>query len=65
MPQVPTHVHPNYAVNPSNGDHYTAYNKPFSVMHFLEHGKPLSKWICVIDADMVRVPSFASMPSEV
>ena len=31
-----THVHPNYAVHPRTKDRYAPYNKPFSIMHWLE-----------------------------
>ena len=47
-----THVHPNYARNPVTGDRYSAYNKPFSIMHWMEHKKPKEDYIIVLDADM-------------
>ena len=34
-------------------DHYTPYNKPFSIGHWLQHGNPQSQWIVFLDADMV------------
>ena len=48
-----THVHPNYAVHPRTKDRYAPYNKPFSIMHWLEHAKPTADFIIVLDADMI------------
>ena len=48
-----THVHPNYAVHPRTKDAYSPYNKPFSIMHWIEHAKPTADYIIVLDADMV------------
>ena len=47
-----THVHPNYAKHPVSGDRYSAYNKPYSIMHWMEHAKPTEDFIIVLDADM-------------
>ena len=47
-----THVHPNYAKHPVAGDRYSAYNKPYSIMHWMEHAKPTEDFIIVLDADM-------------
>jgi len=47
-----THVHPNYAKHPVTGDRYSAYNKPYSIMHWMEHAKPTEDFIIVLDADM-------------
>jgi hypothetical protein len=48
-----THVHPNYAIHPRTKDSYSPYNKPFSIMHWLQHAKPTADYIIVLDADMV------------
>ena len=48
-----THVHPNYAIHPRTKDAYSPYNKPFSIMHWLENAKPTADYIIVLDADMV------------
>ena len=45
-----THVHPNYAKHPVSGDRYSAYNKPYSIMHWMEHAKPTEDFIIVLDA---------------
>ena len=34
-----THVHPNYAKHPVTGDRYSAYNKPYSIMHWMERSR--------------------------
>jgi len=52
-----THVHPNYATHPVSKDRYTAYNKPFSIKHWLEHVDVEADFIIVLDADMIfRAP---------
>lgn len=52
-----THVHPNYATHPVSKDRYSAYNKPFSIKHWLEHVDVEADFIIVLDADMIfRAP---------
>ena len=48
-----THVHPNYAIHPRTKDAYSPYNKPYSIMHWLQHAKPTADYIVVLDADMI------------
>ena len=48
-----TYVHPNYAKHPKTGDNYPAYNKPFSVLHWLRHAEPEEDYIVFLDPDMV------------
>jgi len=48
-----THVHPNWAVHPKTGDRYSPYNKPASIVHWLEHAKPTADYVVILDADMV------------
>ena len=56
-PSHSTHWHPDWGVHPVTGDRYTPYNKPASVKHWLEHGKPKARVIVILDADMViRAP---------
>ena len=51
---VPTYAHPNFAGYASeNGDIYPSYNKPGSVMHWLENADVQEEWIILIDADMI------------
>lgn len=50
---VDTHTHPNWAVHPISGDHYTAYNKPASIIHWLDHARPTAEYVVILDADMV------------
>mmetsp|Transcript_28895 Transcript_28895/g.71319 ORF Transcript_28895/g.71319 Transcript_28895/m.71319 type:complete len:623 (-) Transcript_28895:667-2535(-) len=56
-----THVHPNYAVHPRTKDAYSPYNKPFSIMHWLEYAKPTADYIIVLDADMVFRKAFTAV----
>ena len=52
-----THVHPNYAIHPVTRDSYSAYNKPFSIQHWLTHAEVTAEYIIVLDADMIfRTP---------
>jgi hypothetical protein len=52
-----THVHPNYATHPVTKDSYTAYNKPFSIHHWLTNAEVTADFIIVLDADMIfRAP---------
>ena len=46
-------MHPNWAVHPKSGDHYSPYNKPASIVHWLEHAKPTAEYIIILDADMI------------
>ena len=56
-PSHSTHWHPNWGVHPVTGDHYTPYNKPASVKHWLENGNPKARVVVILDADMViRAP---------
>ena len=50
---VDTHVHPNWAVHPVTGDRYAPYNKPASIVHWLEHGQVTAEYVIILDADMV------------
>ena len=52
-----THVHPNMRVY--NGDHYSPYNKPYAVMHWLEHADVREDFVVYIDADMVFRNAFS------
>eukprot|EP00756_Hemistasia_phaeocysticola_P060111 Hpha_TRINITY_DN374_c0_g2::TRINITY_DN374_c0_g2_i1::g.112714::m.112714/K20781/SGT1; peptidyl serine alpha-galactosyltransferase len=65
-PNFDTHVHPTYnkgrcpekapASECNNTDWYTAYNKPGSVAHWLEHGERVTEntdYIIFLDADQV------------
>ena len=57
-----THTHPNWAVHPITGDRYSPYNKPASIVHWLEHAKPTAEYIIILDADMViRNPMTAEL----
>ena len=57
-----THTHPNWAVHPVTGDRYSAYNKPASIIHWLEHAKPTAEYVIILDADMViRRPMTAEL----
>jgi hypothetical protein len=52
-----THVAPSWRVNPHNGDHYSAYNKPLAVIDWLTHSPPEEEWLVILDADMIlRAP---------
>ena len=52
-----THVHPNYRRHPITGDSYSAYNKPFSLHHWLTNSNVTAEFIIVLDADMIfRAP---------
>ena len=55
FPGADTYVHPNRARHPTSGDVYPAYNKPFSVLHWLEHDPPSEEYVVFLDADMVIV----------
>jgi ShK domain-like len=50
---VDTHTHPNWAVHPVTGDRYAPYNKPASIVHWLEHAQPTAEYVIILDADMV------------
>ena len=52
-----THVHPNMRVY--NGDHYSPYNKPYAVLHWLEHADVREDFVVYIDADMVFRNAFS------
>ena len=57
-----THVHPNWAVHPVTGDRYSPYNKPASIVHWLEHAKPTADYVIILDADMIiRHPMTAEL----
>ena len=60
LPEYPflrTHVHPPF--NNYEGDTYSAYNKPGSVMHWMEHGDTAgTEWVVIIDADMIILKPF-------
>jgi hypothetical protein len=49
----PTFVHPNYRHNPLNGDTSASYNKPGSVMHFVQQSNFTEEFVLFIDADML------------
>jgi hypothetical protein len=52
-----THIAPSWRVNPHNGDHYSAYNKPLAVIDWLTHAPPEEEWLIILDADMIlRAP---------
>lgn len=55
---VPTHVAPSYTHHPTNGDVYSAYNKPLAVLDYLSKNKVEEEYILVIDADMIFVQRF-------
>ena len=45
---------PSYSnKNPHNDDKYSAYNKPLSVIHWLENEEPEEDWLLILDADMI------------
>ena len=55
-------MHPNWAVHPITGDRYSPYNKPASIVHWLEHAKPTAEYVIILDADMViRNPMTAEL----
>jgi hypothetical protein len=57
-----THVHPNWAVHPVSGDRYSPYNKPASIVHWLEHARPTAEYVIILDADMIiRTPMTAEL----
>ena len=57
-----THTHPDWAVHPVTGDRYSPYNKPASIVHWLEHAKPTAEYVIILDADMViRTPMTAEL----
>ena len=63
IPQLPeypfahVHMHPNF--KNYQGDAYSAYNKPGSVMHWLENGDTAgAEWVVIIDADMIILKPF-------
>lgn len=51
------HFTPSYSPHPEPGidDHYTPYNKPFALRHFLQHADPPinSELLVLVDADFV------------
>lgn len=51
------HFTPSYSPHPEPGinDHYTPYNKPFALRHFLQHADPpvSSQLLVLVDADFV------------
>ena len=59
---VDTWVAPSMTVNPHNGDHYAAYNKPEAVIDWLDHNTPEEEYVLVLDSDMVlRRPFFVEV----
>lgn len=53
FPNADTYVHRNYAKHPTNGDEYPAYNKPYSILSWLNETEPEEDFIVFLDADMV------------
>ena len=53
---VPTHVAPPYNWG---ADVYKAYNKPLSLMHWLENAHPSEDVIIIVDPDCYFVRPFA------
>lgn len=53
LKDVDTHTHPNWAKHPVTGDHYSPYNKPASIVHWLENTEVTAEYIIILDADMV------------
>ncbi len=54
FPNADTFVHQNYAKHPKTGDQYPAYNKPYSVLSWLDSASsPEEDFIIFLDADMV------------
>jgi hypothetical protein len=53
----PTHVHPNYGSPKNNlvGDHYSPYNKPWSLYHWLFETPfpPQGDYVLVVEPDMI------------
>eukprot|EP00899_Mesostigma_viride_P013366 jgi/Mesvir1/2202/Mv09847-RA.1 len=53
----PSYVHPNYAVHPVTKDVYSPYNKPYSILHWLQNDPPSTEFVIFMDADMtIRKP---------
>jgi peptidyl serine alpha-galactosyltransferase len=44
---------PSWAVHPTNGDHYSAYNKPLAVIDWLSKNPPEEEWLVILDSDML------------
>ena len=53
---VPTHVAPPYNWG---SDVYKAYNKPLSLMHWLQNAKPTEDIVIIVDPDCMFVRPFA------
>lgn len=53
------------ADNPHNQDHYSAYNKPYAVIDFLNRAPPQEDWLVLLDSDMqLRLPFICGGQSE-
>eukprot|EP00245_Coleochaete_scutata_P009565 TRINITY_DN3176_c0_g2_i1.p1 TRINITY_DN3176_c0_g2~~TRINITY_DN3176_c0_g2_i1.p1 ORF type:complete len:987 (-),score=179.27 TRINITY_DN3176_c0_g2_i1:1217-4177(-) len=52
---APTHIVPSWTHHPTNGDWYPAYNKPVSVLHWLQHSPASNEtdFVVILDADMI------------
>ncbi|KAG6549628.1 hypothetical protein Mapa_008606 [Marchantia paleacea] len=50
---APTHVVPSMSVHPLTGDRYPAYNKPASIVHWLNHVQMDVEYVVILDADMI------------
>ncbi|CAK0783213.1 hypothetical protein CVIRNUC_006412 [Coccomyxa viridis] len=59
---MPTFVVPDIEYDEEQDDHYTAYNKPFSIATWLKVEKPREDYIMVIDADSILRKPF--LPEE-
>lgn len=60
----PTHIAPSWALNPHNGDRYSAYNKPLAVVDWLTRAPPEEEWLVILDADMIlRMPFVCNGPA--
>lgn len=55
---VNTHVAPSYTKNPHNDDIYSAYNKPESIISWLENTDVKEEYVLILDADMVMRATF-------
>eukprot|EP00854_Cymbomonas_tetramitiformis_P022997 gene22997-27819_t len=52
--RMDTHIHKNWVHNPNNGDHYPAYNKPASIIDFMNNYPNITaEYIIFLDADMI------------
>ncbi|KAJ1495273.1 hypothetical protein T484DRAFT_1763382 [Baffinella frigidus] len=59
---IPTHVSPEYKSAP--GDVYTPYNKPFSIMRWLEEAPPTEDVVVVVDPDCLFVGKLDTVVEE-